>query len=79
VNTAWVHYGDSATGQTFILRASGQKSCRIGAAFGVGFALKWLKSGQDMDAQLLLVLRRLHAVDLDAHPALHTHARWLVL
>jgi 2-methylcitrate dehydratase PrpD len=32
-----------------------------------------------MDAQLLLVLKRLHAVDLDAHPALQTHARWLVL
>ena len=32
-----------------------------------------------MDAQLLSVLQRLHAVDLDAHPALHTHARWLVL
>jgi 2-methylcitrate dehydratase PrpD len=32
-----------------------------------------------MDAQLLLVLQRLHSVDLDAHPALQTHARWLVL
>ena len=32
-----------------------------------------------MDAQLLSVLQRLQTVDLDAHPALHTHARWLVL
>ena len=32
-----------------------------------------------MDAQLLSVLQRLHAVDLDTHPALQTHARWLVV
>ena len=32
-----------------------------------------------MDAQLLSVLKRLHAVDLDAHTALNTHARGLVL
>lgn len=32
-----------------------------------------------MDTQLLSVVKRLHALDLNAHPALQTHARWLVL